>query len=131
MAIDIKHIFSSYLKTSLYLLALFFIGWGFTKEQEFFLGLIVGTLAALYSMWLLSKKVEQFGEAVSSGQQVKSLGTLSRFAAAVLAILIALYFEAYINLYGVILGLMASYVVVTINFILLQKKHSQAGKRGE
>lgn len=131
MVLELNKVFSAYLKTSIYLLALFFIGWGFTAYQRFFLGLIVGTSVAIMSMWFLKRNVEKVSNAVVEGKKVKTIGTLSRFSLAALATFSALFFERYIDIIGVVVGLMASYLVVTINYVLLLKQHSEVGKRGE
>ncbi|AUJ24049.1 MULTISPECIES: ATP synthase subunit I [Virgibacillus] len=111
-------------KWMLYLLAIFVIGAGFTPYVQIFLGLLLGTSISFYNLYLLQKKVDLFGEAVTSNQKVKTLGTLSRMTAAILAILIAIRFDAYFHIIAVIIGLMTSYPVIMIDFALSNFKQS-------
>lgn len=111
-------------KWMLYLLAIFVIGAGFTPYVRIFLGLLLGTSISFYNLYLLQKKVDLFGEAVTSNQKVKTLGTLSRMTAAILAILIAIRFDAYFHMIAVIIGLMTSYPVIMIDFALSNFKQS-------
>ncbi len=111
-------------KWMLYLLAIFVIGAGFTPYVRIFLGLLLGTSISFYNLYLLQKKVDLFGEAVTSNQKVKTLGTLSRMTAAILAILITIRFDAYFHMIAVIIGLMTSYPVIMIDFALSNFKQS-------
>lgn len=111
-------------KWMLYLLAIFVIGAGFTPYVQIFLGLLLGTSISFYNLYLLQKKVDLFGEAVTTNQKVKTLGTLSRMTAAILAILIAIRFDAYFHIIAVIIGLMTSYPVIMIDFALSNFKQS-------
>jgi ATP synthase protein I len=121
--------FMRHMKYFLFFLALFVLGWGFTPYPEWFLGLILGTVISVYNHWLLYQKVKKFTEAVATGGKAVTLGSLSRMAAAVLGVVIAVRFPEYINLYGVIIGIMTSYIVIIIDsFVTLFKA---VGKRGE
>ncbi|KGX86446.1 ATP synthase I [Pontibacillus litoralis JSM 072002] len=112
------------------LLAVFVLGWGFTSYQHIFLGLILGTVFSFYNLWLLQRKINHFGEAVSRQERVKTLGTLSRFAAGALAILIALRYDNHFHLIAVVIGLMTTYVVIMIEF-MVSKFETSLRKRGE
>lgn len=104
-------------KYILYLLAGYVLGWGFTPYQTIFLGLILGTSFSLYNLWLLIRKSKQFQKAMEEGRAARSIGTISRMAAAGLAVLIALQFPEYFHLFSVIIGLMTMYVVIMIDYI--------------
>lgn len=104
-----------HIKYFLFLLALYVLGWGFTPYQDWFLGLILGTIVSFYNHWLLYQKVKKFTDAVASGAKAYTLGSFSRMAAAVLAVVIAVRFPEYLNLYGVIIGIMTSYIVIIID----------------
>ncbi len=101
-----------------FLLAIYVLLWGFTAHKTIALGLILGTSLSLFNMWLLMKRIERFSEAVDEGKKVRSLGTVSRMATAVLAVFIAIKFPQYLNIYSVIVGLMTSYVVIIIDFFV-------------
>ena len=113
--LEIHFVFKRYLKHTLTLLSIYCILWGFTPFKAESLGLILGSVIGIYNIWLLSRKTNQLGEAILQGRGVKSLGTISRMAAAVLA---AMEFPELFNIYFVILGLMAGYLVVIIDLLI-------------
>ena len=67
-----------------------------------------------------AKKINDFGEAIVKKQKARGLGTVSRLAAAALGVLIVIRFEEYFHLISFIIGLMASYLVIMIDFIVFQ-----------
>lgn len=105
-------------KYMFFLLSFYVLGWGFTSYQTIFLGLILGTSLSLFNLWLIMRRIERFGEAVVAGRKVKSLGTVSRMASAVLAIMIALKFPEKVHLISVVMGLMTAYIVIMIDYFL-------------
>ncbi|AZB40905.1 ATP synthase subunit I [Bacillus sp. FJAT-42376] len=107
-----------YLKYILYLLAIYVIGWGFTDYREIFLGLITGTVFSLFNLWTMVRKQKQFEKAFQEGKTIRSMGMLSRMAAAGLAVLIAMRYPDTINLISVVIGLMTIYVVIMIDFLI-------------
>ena len=102
----------------LYLLAFLVLGAGFTPYLRIFLGLLLGAIISFYNLWVLQKKIYDFGEAVEKKQSVRGLGTVSRFAAVALAVVIALRFEDYFQIIAVIIGLMTSYFVIMVDFMV-------------
>ncbi len=101
-----------------FLMAAYVLLWGFTAHKAVFLGLILGTATSHFNLWLLLKRVDRFSQAVDAGRSIRSLGTVSRMAAAVLAVLIAVKFPQYFNVYCVVIGLMTSFVVIMIDFFV-------------
>ncbi|MCQ6274613.1 ATP synthase subunit I [Bacillus sp. V3B] len=97
------------------LLAVYAIGWGFTSYQSIFLGLILGTSLSLFNLWLLVRKTDQFGDVVEKGGKMRSLGFLSRIAAAIFAVMLSLEYPEYFHLISVVIGLMTSYIVIMID----------------
>ncbi|GAA0436333.1 ATP synthase subunit I [Lentibacillus halophilus] len=106
----------------IYLLALFVLGAGFTPYSHIFLGLILGGSVSLYNLWLLQRKINTFAASVASQTSAGSLGSMSRIAAAALAVLIALRFDASIDVISVLVGLMTSYLVIVIDFFMSKSK---------
>ncbi|MDC3411792.1 ATP synthase subunit I [Aquibacillus sp. 3ASR75-11] len=104
-------------KWMFFLLALLVLGAGFTPYPRIFLGLILGAVISFFNLWLLQSKVNKLGHAVAKQKSAHSIGTFTRLAAAVLAVLIALRFEDYFHLVSVIIGLMTAYLVIMIDFI--------------
>ncbi len=109
-------------KWMFYLLALFVLGWGFTPYPRIFLGLLLGTALSLYSLWVMQRKIDRFGQAVQHGGRTTGIGTFTRLATAALAVIIAMRFEEHFHLMAVILGLMTTYVVIMIDFALFRKQ---------
>ncbi|RYG71468.1 ATP synthase subunit I [Lentibacillus lipolyticus] len=109
-------------KWMFYLLAFFVLGAGFTPYQQIFLGLLLGGTVSLYNLWLLQRKIEAFAASVERNGSAVGLGSMSRLAAAVLAVLIALRFDAYVDVISVLAGLMTSYLVIVIDFFMSKSK---------
>ncbi|MEK4298338.1 ATP synthase subunit I [Oceanobacillus sp. FSL W8-0428] len=108
-------------KWMLYWLAILVLCAGFLPYTRIFLGLILGSSISLYNLWLLQYKSEKLGETIAAGRKSRSgLGTFSRMAAAVLAVVIAMRFEEYFHLYAVIIGIVSSYLIMMIDFIVYQ-----------
>ncbi|WP_226527956.1 ATP synthase subunit I [Metabacillus niabensis] len=120
---DMQLMFQRYRKYIFYLLALYVLGWGFTKYQSVFLGLLLGTCITLYNLWIMVRKHKQFGRALDEGRKAGSLGTTSRMAAAGVAVFFALKFPEYFDLISVIIGLMTMYIVIMIDYVI---QHSRA-----
>ena len=100
------------------LLSIYVLGWGFTSYQSIFLGLILGTSLSLFNLWLIVRKTQRFGDAVVRGEKVRSLGTITRMASALLAVLLALEYPKELHLVSVVFGLMTSYIVIMIDYFL-------------
>ena len=115
---EYKLIFKRVRKYILYLLALYVLGWGFTSYQSIFLGLILGTSLSLFNLWVLDRKMKQFGEVMVNGGKIRSLGLLTRMATAIFAVLIAMEYSNYIHLISVVIGLMTAYIVIMIDNFL-------------
>ena len=113
---ELKQMYIRQRKYIFLLLSAFVLGWGFTSYQSIFLGLILGTSLSLFNLWLMVRKVDQFGEAVAKGKKVRSLGMVSRMASAVLAVMIAMKYPDKVHLISVVLGLMTAYIVIMIDY---------------
>lgn len=118
-------------KIMLYYLALLTLAALFTSYHSFFTGLLLGTTLSFYNLWLLQRKITKFVQAIENGTKVYGLGTFSRFASAVLAVIIGHEYEAYFDMIGIVLGLATMYVVVIIDFAIYVKQEDDKWKRGE
>lgn len=112
-------------KWMFYLLALLMLGWGFTPYKVLFLSLTLGSVISFFNLWLLQRKINQMGQALAERRSSRALGTFSRFAAAGLAILIALRYEEFFHVVFVVIGLMTAYFVITIEFIYSRHKEAR------
>lgn len=122
---DINQMFHRQRRYMYLLLAVYFLGWGFTSYQSIFAGLILGTVFSFMILLLLARRAESFDKAVSQGKKVRSLGSISRLAIAAIAAMIALKYEDHFHIVGVVVGLMTTYVVIIIDYFLqtfLQRK---------
>ncbi len=112
------------------LLAALLIGWGITSYKQIFLGLILGTAISFINLWLLYRKTTRLSEVVLEGKAMYSIGSFSRFAYAIFAILIAIKFPNYIDILSTLIGLLTAYIVMALDsFVLFIKKGKR--KRGE
>jgi ATP synthase protein I len=118
-------------KQTLYLLALLVLGWGFTSYSSQFLGLILGVSFSFYCISYLARKVVSFGEKVVKNIRVRSLGMLSRFAAAALIALIAGKYENYISYMALLLGIVIGYSIIVINLVYYNLIHSSESEVNE
>lgn len=112
---DYKTMSKDQQKWMLYLLVIIALAATLTPYTRFFLGLLLGSAVSLYNLWLLQRKVYDFGKAVAEKRSPLGLGTLTRIVTSVLAVAIALRFEDVIHLYAVIIGLASSYVVLLVD----------------
>jgi ATP synthase protein I len=104
-------------KWMFYLLALLVLGWGITPWEPIFLGLLLGSALSFYNLWLMQRKIRKLGEASQENRSVRGIGTFTRLASGALAVVIALQFEEYFHLISVVLGLMAAYFVILIDYL--------------
>ncbi|MGP4059161.1 ATP synthase subunit I [Halobacillus litoralis] len=112
-----QHMMARQRKWMFYLLALLVLGWGITPWQPIFLGLLLGSALSFYNLWLMQRKIRKLGEASAESRSVRGIGTFTRLASGALAVVIALQFEEYFHLISVVLGLMAAYFVILIDYL--------------
>ncbi|MDC3416737.1 ATP synthase subunit I [Aquibacillus salsiterrae] len=110
-------------KWMFYLLALLVLGAGITPYPRIFLGLLLGAVLSFYNLWLMQRKIKQFGQAAATNQPVRGIGTFTRMASAALAVLIALRFEDYFHVIAVLIGLMTAYLVIMIDYLLSKSRN--------
>lgn len=103
-------------KWMLYLLAIMVVGAGFSTYPQIFYSLLLGSAVSFYNLWLLQHKTRALGKAVADTGKVRGgLGTFSRLAAAILAVLIALRFNETFHIIAVVFGLISSYLVIALD----------------
>lgn len=127
----VQVLFTRYRSYFFYLLALFVLGWGFTSYKTVFAGLILGTCASFFNLWLLYRKTWQLTNAIKEGKTVYSLGSLSRLASAALVIMIAIRFPEYFHIVSSIIGLAAAYIIILLDFLFNQIGKKDNWKRGD
>ncbi len=107
-------------KWFLYVIAVIVIVLIVIPDNHFFLGLFIGSVVSYYNLWLLQRKTDQFGETIEKGGKRAGLGTVSRFAMAALGAIIVLQLD--VSVIGYVIGLMLSYPIIMIDFIVFQRK---------
>lgn len=127
----VQVLFTRYRSYFFYLLALFVLGWGFTSYKTVFAGLVLGTCASFFNLWLLYRKTWQLTNAIKEGKTVYSLGSLSRLASAALVIMIAIRFPEYFHIVSSIIGLAAAYIIILLDFLFNQIGKKDNWKRGD
>lgn len=108
-------------KWMLFLLALLIILSILMPYEHFFQGMLLGVAISFYNLWLLQRKADLLGEAAQKDGSKKGIGTISRLAAAALGALIAIRYD--FSIIGYIIGLMAVYPVIMIDFILFNRNN--------
>ncbi|CAM3838149.1 ATP synthase subunit I [Mesobacillus zeae] len=121
---EIQTIYQRQRKYIFFLLSIYVLGWGFTEFKPVFAGLVLGTGISLFNLWLLVRRTRGFGDKVLRGEKIRSLGLMSRMASAILAVIIAMEYPEEVHLISVVVGLMTSYIVIMIDF-LIQSLHSR------
>ena len=127
----VQVLFTRYRSYFFYLLALFVLGWGFTSYKTVFAGLVLGTCASFFNLWLLYRKTWQLTSAIKEGKTVYSLGSLSRLASAALVIMISIRFPEYFHIVSSIIGLAAAYIIILLDFLFNQIGKKDNWKRGD
>ena len=129
---ELQQLFNRHCKYILYLISLYFLGWGFTEYKTIFMGLILGTSVGLYNHWLLMRKTLRLGEAVANGRKTYSLGMFTRLVAVLLTAYIASIYPDIFHFTSVIIGIVTVYAVIMIDFFVQAiLKPGNSGKRGE
>ena len=116
---EYKSVFFRYIKYTLYVLSIFFLGYALTPYKSIFLGLALGTVFSLYNLWSMYAKIERLGQAVIQKRKVKTLGSLSRLMLAGLAVLIAMKYPEHFHLLSVIIGLVSIYIIMLIDSLTI------------
>lgn len=118
------------IQSTLFVLALAFLGWGFTSLKTWFAGLILGITISLLNSMYTAWKVHKVGEMALSHQGKKkmaSLGTLTRYSMAILATVIALQFPQIFSVGGMIVGLIIPLLVAYGDAVFIHMKENHRG----
>lgn len=90
-------------------------------QKDFIFGMLIGALISFYNHWLLLRKIHLLGEAVEKSENKRTgLGTISRLAAAALGTLLVIHYD--FSIIGFIIGLILTYPIIMIDFILFNRK---------
>lgn len=92
----------------------------FMPNKHFPQGILLGSAVSYYNLWILQRRANVFGKSAAKSGQRKGLRTASRFAAAALGAMIAIRYD--LSVVGFMIGLIISYPVIVIDFILSNRK---------
>lgn len=121
--VEMHRIYRRLRKYMLLFLLVCALGWGFTSYNTVFAGLALGALCGLFNFWNLIRKMESFGRKVEQGKKARSLGTLIRFASAILGVAIAITYPQYVSVGYTVIGLMIPYVLLLVDRIVFHLKN--------
>lgn len=89
-------------------------------QKAFFLGMLIGAIISFYNQWVLQRKIHLLGEAVEKSVNKRTgLGTISRLAMAALGTLLVIHYD--FSIVGFIIGLILTYPIIMIDFIVYNK----------
>ncbi|MGL4521087.1 MAG: ATP synthase subunit I [Bacilli bacterium] len=89
----------------------------YPKTSTFGIGMLIGIAVNLYNLWLLKRKVVDFTERAISGAKLKGLGMLTRIAAALFGLMLAMKFLDQAGVMGLLFGLLTTLCVIVIDLI--------------
>lgn len=108
------------IKFTLYFLSLSLLGYAFTQYKLEFAGLALGALVSLINTIYTARKVLRLGDVVVSGEKRRvSLGSATRLATSLLAVLIAMRYPELFNTIFTIIGLFVGQTIAFIDGIYL------------
>lgn len=102
------------------IIALVLIGVVLASDKVFFFGLLLGTGISYFNLWLLQKKTTILSESDPTDGYKTGFGTISRLAASVLGIIIAIRYD--LSIAGYLIGLMTAYPVIMLDFVIFNRK---------
>ncbi|MFB5662741.1 ATP synthase subunit I [Alteribacillus sp. HJP-4] len=101
-----------FVQLTMYVLALYVLGWGFLPYPEVFLSLGTGCIIGLYNVWSMYRDVRNVGAAAEENKRTFSFGMVSRLAAGALAAILLIRFPDYFHIIGLVAGLMTPYAII-------------------
>lgn len=120
-------------KVMCYLLALFLLGWAFTRYDAIFLGLLLGGAVSFINALYTALKVRQFSERQQAGMKPRGLGMLTRFSMAALAAMAALRFPELIQIHALVVGLILAPAILFIDGLIsaFRIRHIEVEREGK
>ncbi|MGY4688415.1 ATP synthase subunit I [Salibacterium sp. K-3] len=106
---------------SLYVSALYVLGWGFTPYSVFFLSAILGVAAGLFNVWSMYRDVKRIGDAAVQERKAFTTGMAARLATGALAAVLFLRFPEQFHLVGLVTGIMTPYIMILLHSLFKKK----------
>lgn len=118
------------LKFTFYFLSLSLLGYAFTEYQLQFAGLTLGASISLVNTIYTARKIARLGDIAVSGEQQKfNLGTVTRIATSVLAVVIAQRFPTTFDLIFTVIGLFVGQAIAFIDGVYVHIKSTTDDRR--
>ena len=111
-------------KWMFFYLAILAVGAIFTSYHSVITGLFLGTIMGFYNLWILQRKIKKFGDIIINGGKMYGLGTFTRIATVILALIIGYEYEMYFHLGAIVGGLMTMHFVIIIDFAIFHSRDS-------
>lgn len=102
------------------IIALVLIGAALSSNEYFFFGLLLGTGISYFNLWLLHRKISVLAESEQTVGLKSGFGTISRLAASVLGVVLAIRYD--LSIAGYLIGLMTAYPVMMLDFVIFNRK---------
>ena len=93
-----------------------------TQHTAIFLGLTLGSIFSLASLWSTYFQVKRLGESVEGGRAKFSVGTLFRIGLVLVALYVAYNYPNTFHFLSVVIGFMLTYIIIFINSIFQLKR---------
>ncbi|MFZ4452988.1 ATP synthase subunit I [Salibacterium aidingense] len=110
-----------YVQLTLYVLALYVVGWGFTPYSSFFASLVLGAVIGLFNMWSMYRDVKKIGDAAEKQKKAFTIGLLARLATGALIAALFLQFPEHFHLAGLVTGIMTPYIIILLHSLFKKK----------
>ncbi|SFE61340.1 ATP synthase subunit I [Alteribacillus iranensis] len=111
-----------YVQFTLFVMALYVLGFGFTPYEDWFLSLGVGSVIGLFNLWSMYRDVKKTGEAAEQQKAAFTFGMVSRLAAGAVAALLFIRFPEVFRIAGLAGGVMTPYVIILFHSLMQIKR---------
>ncbi|MCP8968588.1 ATP synthase subunit I [Ectobacillus ponti] len=128
----IRKALASFRRQMYYTFGILLIAWLCTPFAEHLLGFGVGLMVSVYCAWLLGRRIERMGESIMLNKRMPSLGTVNRFAAAILGCLVLYEIEHHMAMWAFATGILGGYTLLVVNLGYYSAYHQeQKSAQGE
>lgn len=111
-----------YVQWTLFVLALYVLGFGFTPYDVWFISLGTGSLMGLFNLWSTYRDVKKISEAAEQQKAAFPFGMVSRLATGALAALLFIRFPDVFHIAGLAGGIMTPYAVILFHSFMQIKR---------
>lgn len=123
-----KRAFQAFRKQLAWIFGILLISWLCTPFADHLLGFGVGLTVSMYCGWMLARRIEKIGEHITIGKRLPSLGTVNRFAAAVLGCILLYEIEHHMTMAAFATGILGGYILLIVNIAYYTTYNKDANK---